>query len=144
MCLWMFFLWIDLRMWSPKYSSVVCRLNGCRAQHSHNFRRLRGASASWPNPLRPNAAPHGGSRWRAEGCGAFAFKRRRGGLQGQRWPGASKREAGPEIPPRLRKFSGLEILRKDLHFQYMFGQSVTFQTKMFEMGYSVLGSMITM
>ena len=29
----------------------------------------------------------------------------------------------------LKKFSGLELLRKDLHFQQMFGRGVTFHTK---------------
>ena len=41
MCLWMFLLWPVLKMLSPKHSSFLCRLNGYRAQHAHNFRRLR-------------------------------------------------------------------------------------------------------
>ena len=47
--------------------------------------------------LRPNAAGVRGRQRPRRGCRAFALDRRRGGRQGQRWPGASKREAGPEI-----------------------------------------------
>ena len=43
--------------------------------------------------LRPNAAARRGTQRPHSGGGAFAEQRRRGGRQGQRWPGAS--EAGP-------------------------------------------------
>ena len=43
--------------------------------------------------LRPNAAARRGAQRPRRGGGVFAEQRRRGGRQGQRWPGAS--EAGP-------------------------------------------------
>ena len=113
-------------MLSPKHSSFLCRLNGYRAQHAHNFRRLRclGACAvlrrkpqrpTAPGKrLRPNAAALRGGQRPARGCGFFALERRRGGRQGQRWPGASK--AGPGNPVsdlgHYKILFGFEILRK--------------------------------
>ena len=38
------------RCWVQKHSSFVCRLNGYRAQLSHNFRRLRGFGLSAGGP----------------------------------------------------------------------------------------------
>ena len=66
--------------------------------------------------LRRNAAPQDSIPRRGEGCRALALEGRRGGRQDERWPGASKREAGPEIPsftwaPQL----GIEIHEKKLH-----------------------------
>ena len=108
MCLWM---WTVLKVWSPKHSSFLCWLTGYRAQHSHHFRRpptaprplrpvvfdgspQRPRRASGKKRLRPNAAALGGAQRPRRGCGVVAEQRRRGGRQGEWWPGASIREAG--------------------------------------------------
>ena len=97
-------LFTVLKMLNPKHSSFVCRLNRWSSA-SQNFGHPRGfgllavirRKPQWPTApgkcLRPNAAALRGSQRPRRGCRAFALKRRRGGRQDQRWPGASKREA---------------------------------------------------
>ena len=97
-------------MSSPEHSSFLCRSNGSRAQHSHNFARppaaprpLRRRTAGSPqrpptgfrrkSHLRFDAAALGGGERPRRGCGVCDLQRRRGGRQGQGWPGASIREA---------------------------------------------------
>ena len=100
MCLWLCVnIYCFAQFETVEHSSFVCRLNGHRAQHSHNFRRPRGTSASAPwsagSPQWPRldaAAPGGGQRPRRR-CRAPFVERRRGGRQGEQGPGASIREA---------------------------------------------------
>ena len=108
---------------SPKYSLFACRLN----EWSSAFPQL---SSSWAvdcwhlrcrgpgNHLRRHAAAHCRVRRPHQGCRAFAFKRGHGGCHEQQRHGASKREAGPEIPSLAWGtsegfFSGIEIRQKN-------------------------------
>ena len=99
-------------MLTQKHSSFVCRLNGHRAQHSHNVRHPRGTSAFAPlyrwkptvarrlsgaSRLRPNAAVRGGDQRPRRGCGAVSEQRRRGGRQGHVWPGPQSGKRAPDI-----------------------------------------------
>ena len=67
--------------------------------------------------MRPNAAVLGGGHRPRRGGGVFAVERRRGGRQGQRWPGprAQKIEA-PQFGGISEGFLSLEILRKMFEF----------------------------
>ena len=69
--------------------------------------------------LRPNAAALGGGRRPRRGCGVAAEQRRRGGRQGERWPGPQSAKRAPDIESRTWGVSilfFLEILRNMFAF----------------------------
>ena len=109
--------WTDLKMLSPE--TFIVRLSVERVQSSA-FPQLSSSPRLRPlgrrpreSRLRQHAAALGGSQRPRRGCGAFALQRRRGRRQEQRWPGASKREAGRRNRVsdlgHLRRFFVLEI-----------------------------------
>ena len=124
---------------SPKYSLFVCRLNGYRAQHSHNFRRPGLLASSLSRPGKPPEVtrrctlprPKAASRLQS-----FCFQ------TGPRWMPRTTKARGLKAGSRARNpVSGLGHLRrvffrdwnstkkykKCLHFQQMFGKVVSFQ-----------------
>ena len=68
--------------------------------------------------LRSDAAPLGSIQGQGRGCRVPAVKRCRIGCHGQQWPGASKRDAGPQISNlgHLKKFFEIEIHEKKCIF----------------------------
>ena len=135
MCLWMFSSLHSLKLLSPKHSSFVCGLNGHRAQlptpsvrHPHciglctlSYRRKPTAARRLPGKkrLRRNAAAPCGVLRPRRGCGVAAEQRRRGGRQGERWPGPQSAKRAPDIESRTWGVSilfFLEILRNMFAF----------------------------
>ena len=135
-------------MLSPKDSSCVCRLNGYPAQHSHNFRRLRGFGLfAVAAPGKPPEA-----RRRCTGRHTTATSRLRSfcSRQAPRWTPRTTMARGLKVTGsrarnrvsdlgHLKKFFGFEILHNCLHFQEMYGKVMSFRPKMWGIGEFCVG-----
>ena len=149
MCLWR---WTVLKMWSPKHSSFLCRLNRYKAPHSYNFRRpgLLASSLLWPR--KPPEAWRRSTMWRATATSRLQSFCSQKGLQwtprgamarglnpGSRRQTSSLRLGAPQKAfPGLKLmhfrhfqnvFPGLKFEKQILHFGQMFGKVVSLHPK---------------
>ena len=91
---------VSVELRCPQLPSSFAAHRPLRRRTAGSPQRLDGFPGE--SRLRPNAAAPGGGQRPRRGCGVAAEQRRRGGRQGQIWP-------GPQIREACARHRGLEL-----------------------------------